>query len=462
MRTSWEEAKASQNADNMRDMLLTNDFVPTDIKADIHVISGGKKQVILLVSLLLSKSDLDCLKTANRLLQMGATLPAQSLTIRERSDGQNISSYFFLLVHDTRELFLALRRDPTLINTQDENGETLAHHAAQHHKIIELMNILQSLDALSTVDFNIQDSNGNTALHLAVLRYDYRESRPDDFLGYAKIAATNGFNFDLLNHDGLAVIHLATTTTKIISTCCYTDVATPVFEMKHALLDLLKATVSANIRINVNLPTSTDDTAFSIALRHHRMAEANALLCADADYRPTVHYNPSQIISEKMIALSKLIGLIKEKNHDALREFFNAEENRAFICSTYYRSHSGLFFELFDDQPDKAISELLELAHREGQRVDGLHPLRFAYVSLKNLKERLEQQPIAEIRKNARIIIGQIRMPSNKLGFSRTQKSTLFRLPVEVLMNIASMTGGTYLTETERTQAVLSFCGKPS
>src|SRR3990167_2362536 len=98
MRTSWEAAKASQDADNIRTALLTNDFVPPDINQVFTLFFSGKAQTVSLVDLLLSKPDSECLCAANRLLQMGARLPVQSITMNTRNEDQNIASYFFSLL----------------------------------------------------------------------------------------------------------------------------------------------------------------------------------------------------------------------------------------------------------------------------------------------------------------------------------------------------------------------------
>lgn len=91
---------------------------------------------------------------------------------------------------------IQLSKTPSLTHARDKNGKTLLHHCAERN----LINIIPFL--VDEKNINVQDNNGNTPLHLAVLQgnLDFIKNR---FLNYLNV------NLELRNKEGKTLLDIA-------------------------------------------------------------------------------------------------------------------------------------------------------------------------------------------------------------------------------------------------------------
>ncbi|MCE3233631.1 MAG: Ankyrin repeat [Rickettsiaceae bacterium] len=145
---------------------------------------------------------------ADKLLRTGATLPAPR---KEEDSFSKKSEYLAHLSVDSRDLYIALRANPKIINEQDESGQTILHHAVKIGRLTGsnyASLILGQLFKADGVDFSIKDNDGNTPVHLAAHYCGDRVTVDFVFPNYVSAAYEAGFNFSELNNAGKAVLHI--------------------------------------------------------------------------------------------------------------------------------------------------------------------------------------------------------------------------------------------------------------
>ena len=95
-----------------------------------------------------------------------------------------------------KSLFQILLKNPNLVNTIDNNGETLLTYAIKQNKI----DICQLILTSNIIDLSYQDKNGNSYLHLAVM---------ESLEGIVKSLIEKGIYLNIQNNDGNTPLHIA-------------------------------------------------------------------------------------------------------------------------------------------------------------------------------------------------------------------------------------------------------------
>ena len=95
-----------------------------------------------------------------------------------------------------KSLFQILLKNPNLVNTIDNNGETLLTYAIKQNKI----DICQLILTSNVIDLSYQDKNGNSYLHLSVM---------ENLEGVVKSLIEKGIYINIQNNDGNTPLHIA-------------------------------------------------------------------------------------------------------------------------------------------------------------------------------------------------------------------------------------------------------------
>ena len=95
-----------------------------------------------------------------------------------------------------KSLFQILLKNPNLVNTIDNNGETLLTYAIKQKKV----DICQLILTSNIIDLSYQDKNGNSYLHLAVM---------EQLEGVVKSLIEKGIYINIQNNDGNTPLHIA-------------------------------------------------------------------------------------------------------------------------------------------------------------------------------------------------------------------------------------------------------------
>ena len=93
-------------------------------------------------------------------------------------------------------LYHIIIKNPHLVNTKDQKGETFLSYAIKRRNIENAELILTS----PLLDYKYQDKNGNSYLHLAVM---------NRFENIAKILIEKGIDINLQNNEGNTALHFA-------------------------------------------------------------------------------------------------------------------------------------------------------------------------------------------------------------------------------------------------------------
>jgi ankyrin repeat protein len=257
---------------------------------------------------------------ADQLLREGALLPQPYKT---RSDFSNVAEYFKYLSQNDYDLYIALRSNPKIVKQQDEEGKTILHHAATIGCIMgsnsaSLIHYL--LFTAPGIDFNIQDKNGNTPVHIAALYSEDRVTCKYIFPNYVKRAAESNFNFSTLNESGQAVLHIATRIS-------HTD-PRGIFGRVNNVENVLKNAPDTD----VNVLSSSGSTAFFYAVNHMHLAEARSLL--DANANPMLcgapDRNPLAMINKYIENLKQTLAqeeLVQEEQTSVENKYIHKLEN---------------------------------------------------------------------------------------------------------------------------------------
>ena len=108
----------------------------------------------------------------------------------------------FLIIstnYQLETLYHILIKNPLLVNTKDSKGETFLSYAIKR-KNIEIAELILTSPKL---DYNFQDKNGNSYLHLAVI---------NRLINIAKILLEKKININMQNNEGNTALHFAFST----------------------------------------------------------------------------------------------------------------------------------------------------------------------------------------------------------------------------------------------------------
>ena len=165
----------------------------------------------------------------------------------------------------------AERHNRSLINEQDENGQTLAHHIAANPAGI----IGCNLEIIGTVlknnpDFSLQDNLGNTPMHSITNICHCDKDAAGMFYAFAEYAAQHQFDFsNLKNNKGRGVLHIAAFTR---------------YGRAQTVASILNLAEKYKCKIDLDaLSGNTGTTALFYLLNHCRYEEAKMLIKAGAD-----------------------------------------------------------------------------------------------------------------------------------------------------------------------------------
>lgn len=230
---------------------------------------------------------------ADKLMAKGVALPYET---RPKNCFTNFSEYLNYLAFNMRDLYIALRNNPKLINEQDELGKTILHYAAEmglrmgSNSGSLILYLLFNTDPKA--DFSIKDKEGNTPVHIAASRCDDEVTCFFVFPNFVKHAAENGFNFSILNNNGHAVIHLAALLGYVNYPSRYNTIEKFLDNCFQSDIDIL---------------SSAGGTAFFYAINNCRLVEAHALLDAGADplLFGTSDCNPLKMVDEFIASATK-------------------------------------------------------------------------------------------------------------------------------------------------------------
>jgi ankyrin repeat protein len=218
--------------------------------------------------------DIQNFYKADELLKGGAALPKLK---KEESSFENKSEFFRDLSYGVRDLYIALRTNPDIIKEQDENGQTILHHAA--HIGLGLGSnsaslILELLFEAKGADFSIRDNNGDTPVHIAAKLCHDRSTCDFIFPNYISKASETGFDFSQLNNQGQAVLHIAARNT---------EYSFYVGDLMGRQRNNVETIIESVPNIDLNVLSSSGSTALFYALNHGRFYKAETLLKAGAD-----------------------------------------------------------------------------------------------------------------------------------------------------------------------------------
>ena len=113
---------------------------------------------------------------------------------------QSKPSYLIISTNYQLEtLYHILIKNPLLVNTKDNKGETFLSYALKRKNI----DIAELILTSPKLDYNFQDKNGNSYLHLAVI---------NRLINIAKSLIEKGININLQNNEGNTAMHFAFST----------------------------------------------------------------------------------------------------------------------------------------------------------------------------------------------------------------------------------------------------------
>lgn len=304
--TEWENAWKEKNVSELKNLLLQN-YIPDNLETVLHFDSKETPSLTLMDILLDNNSldeDVECFKIADKFLLKGAKLPG---LYQEEKNFKTKEEYFIHLVHCNHDLYIALRKNNKLIQEQDSKKQTLLHHAARIGDDLdadEASLIHYLLFNVPQVNFNLEDQNGNTPLHIAALNADKFVTCKYIFPNYLKAAFISGFDFEALNHQGQTILHIAARTTF--------DNINNVLQVIHCVPNIPLDTLS-----------SSGTSALYYAINHLRLKEARTLLEYKANPKifgkdaEGVERNPLTMITEHLeMTNKKMIQLEKSEGKD--------------------------------------------------------------------------------------------------------------------------------------------------
>lgn len=162
------------------------------------------------------------------------------------------------------------------LNTRDDQGESILHHAAKLGLSLPANEVSSNLGLIfnqEDLDFNLKDRNLRTPLHTAAYACeDSQVTCTTVFPLFVYYANKSNFDFSALDKTGKSILHLAA----IFS---YTDSST---KKRFNNVETLIRHASG---LNLNLLSSSKKTALYYAISHGHFEEAHTLLDKGADPR---------------------------------------------------------------------------------------------------------------------------------------------------------------------------------
>lgn len=144
---------------------------------------------------------------------------------KSRNDFPSTADYLSYLVKNSPDLYITCRTNPAIINLQDENQQTLLHHAVLALKDVNKISVMTMVAILTTVknpNFNLVNKDGNTFLDLATAHsidgftdINYIDGLDKNFIfdkifvPFLSYAHANNYNFQALNNNGKNILHIA-------------------------------------------------------------------------------------------------------------------------------------------------------------------------------------------------------------------------------------------------------------
>ncbi len=262
----WDQALKDKNLHQLKNLLKLK-FIPDNIHATIDFESADHTPLTIVDILLRDNTfsdDIICFKIITKLLLQGAKLPEPFM---DEKNFSNIEDYFIYLVRNNHDLFIALQKKPLIILEKDEKQQTLLHHAARIGHDMDSMGaslIHYLLFNSPHINFNLEDQNGNTPLHVAALNCNEPTTCKYVFPNLLKTAFIAEFDFKTLNKQGQTILHIAARTT---------------FEN----INNVEQVINCVPNIPLNTLSSSGSTALYYALNHLRLKEARTLLDNNAD-----------------------------------------------------------------------------------------------------------------------------------------------------------------------------------
>lgn len=325
----WMKALENKDFYEVCDTLISG-FVPDNLAIEVTVIDKAisaeisQSLVDLLVRRYVTNGDWRCIETADALIEQGA--PFRKYMPINASKSGNLSE---LGCHPCM-LFRALRTDPAIVNQQDEDGMTILHHAVLQSPIstgfsVEL--ILKLLFAMPNLDLNIPDKNGSTALHAAAYRSSNRTTRVHLFPALVDEAIKKKFNFNSLDKDGNAIIHLAYDHRRALAPLKgYVEYCTAIDELLIPI-ETIKL-------LGINVLSSDGETVLFKAVSTLCIEVAHNLLMADANPAifGTNDKSPIDEITKFIEGRSMLIQLAETYATDKFISMINTHRNILQDC----------------------------------------------------------------------------------------------------------------------------------
>lgn len=314
----WEKSCQEKNILQLK-KLLKNGFIPPDLQFEIELDEGPKSLIDILLENNTHGDDVLCFDAADKLLAKGAKLPKPSREEKSFSTKERKEKYFKYLILRDHDLYIALHNNPGIIHEKDKKQQTLLHHAANLGYTLDsnragLIHYL--LFNMPNINFNSRDENGDTPLHIAVKNSKDLVTCKYIFPNFLKAVAHSKFDFETLNNEGHAILHIA-------ARISYEDHFT-------GRINNIEQVLRSAPQIPLNTLSSSGTTALYYAINHLYLPETRSLLAAGAD--PTIfgkddsgqERNPLTMIDQHIERLEKNIKKVKsqEKREDTTEEMY--------------------------------------------------------------------------------------------------------------------------------------------
>lgn len=333
----------------------TDGYLPTDLSEKITIDLEGKlftsrsDLLTLLDALFLApvaKSEY-LLSHLDYLISNKAKLPPPN---KSRNDFSSTADYLAYLIKNLPDLYITCRTNPAIINLQDENQQTLLHHAVLSLNDMNKSSVKTMLAILTTIknpNLNLIDKNGNTFLDLATEHSI--DSFPDRnyfggkdeqfvfgnvFIPLLSYARDNNFNFKALNNNGKNILHIAADLPK--------NKLNPIYTLLEGI-----SFINKKLDLDLNQLSGEGATALYYLLKQGQLSDIPYLFKKNidpqagiGDKRPIFFINT--LITQLCTEAKNTIGMIPEKG--------KFKETPDYNSSLYMREAAqGQFYTFMND-----------------------------------------------------------------------------------------------------------------